>query len=507
MVECAWYRTRKQLEFVQRIELDEEYQRIMGDLVRTLVMRLSSAISLINQTLKQESDRRPGLLGFAQKVRRPKYMLLKTAIDDAVREVEAWQTRFDPSWFLIMRTAGPVIGAELKHARESEGQNAVVARSAASSLGRYSNSRPTQTPIQAAWALREVLAPEARHVSVFLPSVEFERRSIPYSSAQIARPCNQRDARWFIVDSVLCRPGQDPNDTARHVRLLAQKLNKVDPLAFGLLGCKGVIRVSGDPATGRCPSLDMVLRAPEGFDSGISLRQFLLDGQDQGAFVSLSRSMAIAKELARAVCSVHTFKFVHKNVRPESVLLLNNAQNANANASTSATFLVGFDNFRSADGATNLRGDAEWDRNMYRHPSRQGEFPEEKYRMHHDIYSLGICLLELGLRESFISYDAAEVPQPGPRFNNFNAWLESEGRGGSWGVSIYLKDYFEYLARTQLPSLIGDRYTRIVISCLTCLDEGSDDFGEEVDASDRDGIALGMKFIQNILLQINEITI
>ena len=68
-------------------------------------------------------------------------------------------------------------------------------------------------------------------------------------------------------------------------------------------------------------------------------------------------------------------------------------------------FLVGFESFRPLDDCTHLAGDCEWQKNLYRHPSRQGMFPEEYYQMQHDIYSLGVCLLELGMGESFVIPD------------------------------------------------------------------------------------------------------
>lgn len=39
---------------------------------------------------------------------------------------------------------------------------------------------------------------------------------------------------------------------------------------------------------------------------------------------------------------------------------------------------------------------------IYRHPKRQGLQLDERYNMKHDIYSLGVCLLEIGLWEPFI---------------------------------------------------------------------------------------------------------
>lgn len=51
-----------------------------------------------------------------------------------------------------------------------------------------------------------------------------------------------------------------------------------------------------------------------------------------------------------------------------------------------------------------MQGDDKWQDNLYRHPERQGKNPEESYTMHHDVYSLGVCLLEIGLWTSFVKY-------------------------------------------------------------------------------------------------------
>lgn len=115
---------------------------------------------------------------------------------------------------------------------------------------------------------------------------------------------------------------------------------------------------------------------------------------------------------------------MHKNIRPESILIqiFNDAGAGSDPSRSCSTFLVGFENFRSADGGTDLIGDDEWARDLYRHPSRQGENLTEPYKMQHDIYSLGVCLLEIGIWESFVKYatidygdaDNAAVPHARP---------------------------------------------------------------------------------------------
>ncbi|RDW64347.1 uncharacterized protein DSM5745_09758 [Aspergillus mulundensis] len=62
------------------------------------------------------------------------------------------------------------------------------------------------------------------------------------------------------------------------------------------------------------------------------------------------------------------------------------------------------------------------------------------------------------------------------------------------------------MATARLPELMGQRYTGLALSCLTCLDPGDTNlFGREQDLQDEDGIIVGVQFIEKILLQIEEI--
>jgi len=113
----------------------------------------------------------------------------------------------------------------------------------------------------------------------------------------------------------------------------------------------------------------------------------------------------------------------------------------------------------------------------------------------HDIYSLGICLLEIGLWRSFVSislsglYTASEVLQLPPSKNEpLTTPLERKS----------IKDHLVNLARTQLPRRMGSRYAEIVITCLTCLDRGNEDFGDEEEFQDDDGITIGVRFIEKV---------
>jgi hypothetical protein len=56
-------------------------------------------------------------------------------------------------------------------------------------------------------------------------------------------------------------------------------------------------------------------------------------------------------------------------------------------------------------------------KDLYRHPQRQSHDLKEYYVMQYEIYSLGICLLEIGLWRSFILYSQDQkTPTPSQNF-------------------------------------------------------------------------------------------
>ncbi|OJJ46453.1 hypothetical protein ASPZODRAFT_142268 [Penicilliopsis zonata CBS 506.65] len=336
-----------------------------------------------------------------------------------------------------------------------------------------------------------------------LPESQMEWRNIPFSTATAGR----QNTRWYIVDSIEVDHTTRIRDLLRDVRVLATKLSQADPLAFGLLNCKGVVPVSRQHAASserEYVRFQLVFRIPHGMEVLQSLRHLLLNSD---AYLSLSQKVRIARELTKAVNYVHTFDFVHKNVRPESVLCFESSEGT----PRSHAFLVGFDAFRESGTGTMMGGDTSWDRNVYRHPRRQGVNPAERYRMQHDIYSLGVCLLEIGLWESFVEYtDENESAGPsqtkvGKSYNRFQAWLKKKhGSVSTEDLPDRLKDYLVEQAGSLLAPRMGDRYIQVVISCLTCLDDDNEDFGGEEGLSD-DFVAV--QFIEKVMKSIDDISV
>ncbi|KAI8623725.1 hypothetical protein F5Y19DRAFT_457253 [Xylariaceae sp. FL1651] len=477
-IEYVWIKTKLQIQVMDDIlPPDSKHRKLVDDSARVLSGKLLDAVAAIDDVIK----RKPGVQQIT--IKKPKYLLLRETIDRVIRDLEDWQRRFDPSWFLILRIA-----------ENKDGSVKPKLNDAATKVKELAGASKEKNTFDLANGLLDVTSRPEGDRAVFLPEKKFDRRPIPYSTAVLVRQ-PQYTSKWLIIDSIQCDEQADRDELTKSVRLLATKLKRADPLTFGLLECQGVMKVSGAK-----PSFDLILNTPSGKDAFRSLRDALLS---EGT-PSLSQRISIAKELTKSISSIHTFDFVHKNVRPETILLFGDTE-----AEKKRTFLVGFEGFRAVDGATAQRGDAELHRDLYRHPSRQGQNPAQRYGMEHDIYSLGVCLLEIGLWETFVAYKSPQEPQPGPSYDRFMDWLKAQNLKTAYNASFYLKDYFQEQADKTLRERAGDRYSDIVVKCLTCLDEKDSDGTGDVNETDSKDpkIVAGVKFIEEILLRVDELVI
>ena len=470
MVESYWKRTTLQLDFLQRVwpNLNKEHQLIQEQILHVLSGKLTSAVSKIenllvvngSRTLTTENQTRQQM-----NVKRFKYAAFKESLDRAIRDLETWQKLFDPSWFLILLTSSSNIDTNLTECRP-----AMVSSS-------LSCTQPLRNTLQGNNHLQKgiTLRPDA------LGSADV--MDVPFSSAKVAQ--RYGSSRLMILDSVPYTAYRNMNVLPVDIRNLAQRLVHADPLQFGLLECEGVFP-KPSPSDPRETIFTFVFKAVIGSSAPQSLRALLLAGE---ADHSLSDRLSIAKDLAKSVSFVHTFGFVHKNIRPENILL-----STSTSASLGSSYLVGFEAFRNAEGHTLRRGDDSWERNLYRHPRRQGASPDEYYIMQHDICSLGVCLLELGLWESFVLYNDFDPSGPSPTLLAL-----SENQSVSEAAST--KDVLVSLAWADLPKRMGSRYARVVQTCLTCLDEDNVDFGDESEFQDADGVLVGVRYVEKVSLR------
>ncbi|KAM5357003.1 hypothetical protein ACJZ2D_016715 [Fusarium nematophilum] len=214
IVENTWTRTRIQVEFMEPLGpiLDAEHHRVLGNIIEVLAENGTGG------------ELRPGWFRFSRGVRRGKYAFVKDSLDEVIQDMEEWQRRFDPSWFLIMRMANPIIDQQLtrQHQRASQGPPASPTPSRRpaplppsqqqrdqhnQSFSLATRLQTAPSPLSLADGLRTALRPDGPHRSVFLPRTDLDFSPIPYCNAKAAR----RDSsdRWFLVDRLTCRPTVD----------------------------------------------------------------------------------------------------------------------------------------------------------------------------------------------------------------------------------------------------------------------------------------------------------
>lgn len=323
-------------------------------------------------------------------------------------------------------------------------------------------------------------------MKVFLPEEGLRGAHFKNVAQCSARYLQQpKSQKWLLVDDIKCSAFADPNLTIRDVRTLAAQLSNIDPFRFGILQCYGIIKRSGKKSS-TISSFDFVFEAPYQIEKEPStLRSHLI----QSTTHTLTKRFETARQLAKSVCYVHTLGFVHKNVRPENVVSF-----PTQGESLASFFLIGFDQARILERGTVLTGEQDWEKDFYRHPDRQGLEPRETYVMQHEISSLGVCLLEIGLWESFVEYEADGTTAKA------TAGLQIHVEHHEERYPQVLKEHLVSLARNRLPLHMGERYADVVVNCLTCLDADNVDFGDPQEFQDEDGVLVGVKYIEKVSL-------
>ena len=467
-LEAGWLRWTTQLDSLKRMRhvMDEDHMQLFVELMHVLAGKLEMVTAMLRRVVRG-LDRGPKPSDIRLIPRRLPYAFRKKSIDKAVEELEAWQKVSDPSWFLILRMSDHRIDSELA-----------------------ADSFAVSTSIPSSVTIRDALngVPKKR---LALPPDELMKMSIAKIHLCGSRLASRRVSTGvtrFILDRIECPASVDYQVVKRDARDLAARLQHDEPQSFGLLPCKGFLTEKVTENFETRILFTMVFKVPGEFSRVRSLRDYLLSTTTPN---SLSNKFEMARELARSIGYVHTFGFVHRNIRPETILTFDAI-----GRKIPATFLAGFESFRKEEGRTLRRGDDAWERNLYRHPSRQGLSLQHNYIMQHDIYSLGVCLLEVGLWQSFVEHGQPGT-QPRP-----SALLKTPKDASKQQLLTHtqrnLQGVLLSLARDQLPRVMGSKYAEIVETCLTCLEPDNVDFGDQREFEDEDGIRVGVRYIEKV---------
>lgn len=391
----------------------------------------------------------------------------KNSLKEAVGEFVEWHNLIQPLLMLLARAADPRIEQKIyaEHASSNKTistiQNLKLALEAATG-----NSKSTTFPHG--------------------PDFYGGRQRIPNTSVELKR-LRGNGNHYVLIDSIPCQ-GSAAGFVLADFRNLATVLKAVDPMAFGIPTCAGVVKLKD--AKGHVVKLEMVFNVPQELNNPRSLRNLLLEIEIEKTQHPINVRIELAKRLARTVLFVHTAKFVHKNFRPETIIVFDQPRGGHSTGlEIGIPFLIGFQKVRLAGGPTVYMGDSAWEQNIYRHPERQGEFLEQSYEMQHDIYSLGVCLLEIALWKSFVRWDVTDTcPMK---------TVESErilrGNKSPWDT----KKNLVQMAQDLIPRTLGNRYAEVTISCLKCLDLDGDN-GREEALLREEGMSVGASYIEKV---------
>ncbi|KAL8890651.1 MAG: hypothetical protein Q9215_002232 [Flavoplaca cf. flavocitrina] len=415
--------------------------------LQTLLKKFEVVILNLHKNLRPDNE-----------IRRLRYAVFgKHILDDLINDLEKWQTRFLQYLQLITFTGHRLI--------DPGSPAAVLAEKA--------------PPLKAFTRLQDLAAIDPGHNVVPNPPKESDypdSLSISLRCCNVfvfPRPSTSPSAPTIdLLDRRYYDKDQDNVDYIRQiVRQTARILSAADPEAMGILPCRGFIH---RPHLGR---FDLVLSLPSTTTTyPRSLRDLLTDPLHGGhASHSLTERLFFAKRLAQAVFYMHTSKLVHKNIRPESILYLPHhplALATPAPAESNDKARMGL------DWASKRNGTLSWEEDIYQDPSRHGATAARYYSVQHDVYSLGVVLIEIALLQSFVVFDE-ELDDFRPNVALWGKALPSvEGlKNGESGAGEGVMAHLEKLAKLEVPVVMGDKYRKVILSCL----DGIGEQGEETD--------------------------
>ncbi|KAL2070049.1 hypothetical protein VTL71DRAFT_14729 [Oculimacula yallundae] len=364
---------------------------------------------------------------------------------------------------------------------------------------------------------------EARHRSLSTPEPLTLTKFRPRLNVDGSLDCHvleENSHLWQVSAEIRDERGQ-PNST----RVFIEKTDVTDagiPKIAGHLiknmQDSGILKCLGYHQDGGQPYL--VFELPEGFDNASTLRQTILrtplEDQGPGGGHTLEDRMRLAHLISESLLFVHNAELVHKNIRLDTILLLRAGLGTSLDKTRSLVsakpYLTYWTMMRRMTDLSSRRGNLSWLRGIYQHPHRQGLQPQTRYNIGHDIYSLGVCLLEIGLWQTITvaksetdallvdvndSYDISEQTMSEVYRNMaLSQQLISSDDIDSIDVlteTSTVTKVLVALAQHALPQRVGSEYSNVVLACLTCLEGG---LGEEVSVLDfsKNATAVALRF-------------
>ncbi|KAF3799068.1 hypothetical protein GCG54_00001172 [Colletotrichum gloeosporioides] len=201
------------------------------------------------------------------------------------------------------------------------------------------------------------------------------------------------------------------------------------------------------------PRFGFIFKVP---NDKIGWKPFLLSGILGKVKVPLETRYRLAHDICEALLQLHSIGWFHKNMKSDNVLIFSSNDQKSVNNRTEGRtepvydferpYLIGFDCSRPEEAETRGTVDFDVDANIYRHPDRWGR--PLRFTRQHDIYALGIVLMEIGMWRTLPSMDSAQ--------KGFASVKDPER----------LRKFLLTSAMPRLAHATGSRYADAVRSCL-----------------------------------------
>jgi hypothetical protein len=331
---------------------------------------------------------------------------------------------------------------------------------------------------------------------------EFNVEILPDSSIRYLRRITGGSEQYLTEPLILESPYQVQSYSREFtefqisVNNTAKMLQSADARFMSILPCPGIRPLD------RNLGFELYYSIPPGLFEPRSLRDLLStpSARDKsGGLHPLDHRMRLANNLATAVLYVHSEgQFVHKHIKPENIIVFSVDENEKFPHVLGYPFLVGFDRSRSDSGRTSGRGEIVPEDCIYQHPDRWGVITEHRFSMMHDVYSLGVVLLEIGLWKPFVRWGASGRQIV---WKDLIDLIDGERlkKGKTPGD---IRDRFIEMAQRYLPPKMGRKYTNVVVSCL------SGKFEEGIEMMDNDLAArVGIGYMKNVVSRLEALKI
>lgn len=349
-IESNWLKVGTQIQILKRIApvLNKDLRDSQAQVLSQLEGKLKSASLVIEQLKDRKRKARKhderGIKGSdgMKMFQKAKYAIKKDHLYTILDDIEKWQTRYDPTWILIMQMSIGNIDNELEEKQKDPEHKQIPIITAAKGIrdavrkSRDSNVKDMK--------------------SIWIETNEIHLNPILISNSIVEISTLLPDAKeMVIIDTMVCGSSADIESTTKEVRDLARILAEVDPSTFGLLKCRGVVKSLTSTLLNSLISFKFIFSIPCHLSHPRSLRTVLLST----TLYPLDERLALAKKLTSSILFVHTVQFVHKNIRPETIIIFQNDL-----SEIGAPFLAGFEQFRLDSGLTNRIGDDIWYHNL-----------------------------------------------------------------------------------------------------------------------------------------------